>query len=90
MIKLHCYREDAVSMKQEIVSKDFLNIPLDQIYPKLRSKDEFSIALIKLRLGFLVVDLSQHFGIYLVTKNNFKPSAYIPDINNISNHTQKI
>ena len=34
---------------------------------KMLTKDEFLMTLMKLRLDFLFTDLSQHFGIYLVT-----------------------
>ena len=53
-------------------------------------KDEFLMSLIKFRLGCLVIDLLQHFGIYLVvfalkciihgkevTENNFKSSGRV-------------
>ena len=40
-------------MEQEIVCKG-----LSHVYTKLWSKDEFVMALMKLRLGFLVADLS--------------------------------
>ena len=35
MIKLHCYQGDILTMKQEIMTKDFLDIGLDQTYTKL-------------------------------------------------------
>ena len=58
--------------------------------------------LIKVRLGFLVTDLSQHFAIYLlVVAVKFFIHGYVGDLshlflmysrygNSISNHTQKI
>ena len=49
---------------------------LDQIYTKLRSKDEFLMTLTKLRLGFLFTNLSQHFRIYLVA---FTLNLFIPE-----------
>ena len=45
-------------MEQEIVSKDYLDIVLDQIYKTLWSKDKFLMTVIKLRLDFFVADLS--------------------------------
>ena len=57
IMKLHYYG-DGLSMEQEIVSKDYLDIVLDQIYKTLRSKDKFLMTVIKLRLDFFVADLS--------------------------------
>ena len=48
-------------MEQEIMSKDIL----ERFGPKLWSKDEFLMTLMKLRLGFYVTNLSRHFGRYL-------------------------
>ena len=57
IMKLHYYG-GGLSMEQEIVSKDYLDIVLDQIYKTLWSKDKFLMTVIKLRLDFFAADLS--------------------------------
>ena len=51
--------------EQEIVCKDFLERFGPYIH-KMLTKDEFLMTLMKLRLHFLFIDLSQQFEIYLV------------------------
>ena len=50
-------------MEQEIVDKDFLGRLGSDLYKTLIKR---LMTLIKLRLGFFVTDLSQHFEIYLM------------------------
>ena len=53
-------------MEQKGVSKDFLQTFGGDIY-KFLIKNEFLMTLMNLTLGFFVTDLSQHFGIHLLT-----------------------
>ena len=65
-----------MSVEQDIVSKAgkyFLEKSGPDIHKTL-IKDEFLLALMKLRQSFPLTDLSQHFGIYLVV---FVPKLFI-------------
>ena len=59
---------DVLSWELETVSRELLEMFRLCISntSKLWPKDELLMILMKLRLGFLFSDLSQHFGIYLV------------------------
>ena len=59
-IRLHYKRRHALSIEQGIVSKEYLERFGPHIY-KFWSKDEFSMTLLKLRLGFLFTDLSSYY-----------------------------
>ena len=53
-------------MEEETEQKLFRKVQTRHIATKLSSKDELLIPLIKLRVGILVTDLSQHSGRHLV------------------------
>ena len=67
-IKLQCLRGNLLSGEQDIATKEFLERfwPYISVYRKCWPKDEFFMTVMKLRLCSFFIDLSQHFGIYLV------------------------